>query len=154
MYLWMVPSSSMLRVMLSSQRHCPRSWRVWVAFIAFLPLPVLRCLGLLLVLAGRGQAITCELRYPVRGEAELVEQLLQRCRSPEGVHPDHGAAVTDVAVPAQGRCLLHRDARSHRRRQDLVAVLLRLAVEEFPAGHADHAGAYAAGLQLLPGSQR
>src|SRR5262249_51262246 len=145
----MVPSSSMLRVMLSSQGLCPRSWRGWVAFIVFLPLAVHRSPALLLLLAGRGAGATPVMRTPVWGEARRAEQLFQRRRRSEGVHPDHRAAVTDVAVPAQGRCLLHRDARSHRRREYLVAVLLGLAVEELPAGHAHHARADAVRLQLV-----
>src|SRR6516225_9422960 len=115
MYRWIVPSSSRLRVMLSSQRLCPRSWRASVAFTGVLP-------GLLrLSLAGGGHAIACDLGYLVRGETELDEQLLQGGRRAEGMHPDHGAAVADVAVPAQGRRLLHRYASPYRGQDHLVA---------------------------------
>ena len=69
-------------------------------------------------------------------EPELREQLLQRRRRAERVHADHGAAVADVAVPAERRGLLDPDARLHARRQHRVAVLLRLTVEELPARHA------------------
>ena len=107
-----------------------------------------------LSLPDRGQAIACDLRYPVGGEAELDEQLFQRRRRPEGVHADDGAVITDVAVPAQCRGLLHGDAGGHRRRKHFVAVLLGLAIEEFPAGHAHDPGADAVGLQFLAGGQR
>src|SRR6516165_5539531 len=85
MYRWMVPSSSMLRVMLSSQRLCPRSWRVSVAFTVVLPgsCPVMAGWAprlSRLSLAGRGHAVTRDLGYLVGGEAELDEQLLQRRR--------------------------------------------------------------------------
>ena len=53
-----------------------------------------RCCGL--SLPDRGQAIACDLRYPVGGEAELDEQLFQRRRRPECVHADYCAAITDV----------------------------------------------------------
>ena len=44
----------------------------------------------------------------------------------------------DVLGPAERRGLLHRDPRSHFRRQHTVAVLLRLIVEQFPRRHAHH----------------
>src|SRR5215472_6998124 len=159
MYFWIVPLSSMLRVMLSSQRLCPRSLRVSVAFTVLLPEPCPVVAGPAhrlwrLSLAGRGHAIARDLSDLIRGEAELDEQLLQRRRRAEGAHPDHRAAVTDVAVPAEGGCLLHRDPGLHRGREHLVAVLLGLAVEKLPAGQAYHPGADAAGLQLVPGGQR
>src|SRR5215471_15515977 len=117
----------MLRVMLSSHRLCPRSWSVSVAFTVLLPGRG-RSLSLWLLLPGGGHAIAREFRYPVGREAELGDQLLQRCRGPEGVHPDHGAAVADVVVPAQGRRLFDRDACLDRGREHLVAVGLGLAV--------------------------
>ena len=80
----------------------------------------------------------------VGGETELLDEHLQRRRRAERVHADDRSAVADVAVPAERRRLLDRDPRLHRRRQHLVAVGLRLAVEELPARHADDARADAA----------
>src|SRR6516164_1393228 len=104
--------------LLSSQRLCPRSWRISVAFTVVHPrsrpavaasAPRLSRLSL----GGGGHAIARDLHHLVRGKAELGGELLQGRRGTEGVHPDDGAAVTDVAVPAQGRGLLDRHASLH-----------------------------------------
>ena len=100
------------------------------------------------------EQLLCGFGHLVGGEAELGLNVFQRRRGAEGVHPDLDAVRSNVAIPAQRRGLLDRDPRGDARRQDLVAVGLVLAVEELPAGQADHTRADALAAQLLVGGER
>ena len=62
--------------------------------------------------------------------------------------------VADVAMPAEGRGLLDCDARRDSRREHLVSVLPRLAVEELRTGHADDPRRDLPGGQLVAGAER
>src|SRR5262245_19749653 len=68
----------------------------------------------------------------LRLEAEVALQFLERGRRAEGLHADHPALVADIALPAHRRCLLDGKPRLHRRRQHLLAVGLRLVLEDVP----------------------
>ena len=94
------------------------------------------------------------LDHLVWGEAELRHRVLERGRGAERVHSDRAALLADITVPTEGRRLLDRDARGHGRWQHLVAVGLVLAVEDFPAGQADHARGDAVGHELVVGLER
>ena len=107
--------------MLSSHRLCPCSWRISVAFT--LLLAVSSAGPVAAYDSADGRALVGHLGHPVGGEAELGQQLLERCRGAEGVHPDDRPAVPHVAVPAEGRRLLDGHPRLHRGRQHRVAVL-------------------------------
>src|SRR5215472_15872123 len=81
----------------------------------------------------------------VRLESEFPLQFLERRRRPEGLHADDLARGADVALPPEGRRLLHGDAGRHRRRQHAVPVRLRLALEQIPRRHRDDTRANALG---------
>ena len=68
----------------------------------------------------------------IDGESELLLQGLQRCRSAESMHADDPTSRADVALPAERRSLLDRNAGRDVRWQDGVAVFLRLAFEDIP----------------------
>src|SRR5262245_65700634 len=54
------------------------------------------------------------IRHTLRLEPEFSVQLLERGRRTECVHADDTAGLpADVALPAEGRGLLHRAARRH-----------------------------------------
>src|SRR5215831_18181477 len=68
----------------------------------------------------------------LRFEAEFVLKLLERRRSSERLHTNDAASSTNISLPAKGRGLLDRNARLYIRRQDAVAILLRLMLEDVP----------------------
>src|SRR5262245_14876290 len=73
-------------------------------------------------------------------ESEFSLQLLERSRRTECVHANDTAGFpADVALPAESRGLLHRDARRHLGRQHAVLICLRLVLEDVPGRHRDHA---------------
>src|SRR5215216_1780796 len=59
-------------------------------------------------------------------EAELALQLLERRGGAEGLHADDPALVTDIALPAQRRCLLDGKPRLDGRWQHFLAIGLGL----------------------------
>ena len=87
--------------------------------------------------------------HVVGGEAEVLEQVLERRRGPEAPHPQDLPGPPHVGLPAEHRRLLHGDAGGHRGGEHRLAVLGRLLLEQLPAGHADRPGADALGLELL-----
>jgi len=76
---------------------------------------------------------------PLDGEAEVFEDVLVRPGRAEGVLREGLSFGTDVPVPSEADARLHRHAGGDVRRDDLFPVRLVLGLEEFPAGHADHA---------------
>src|SRR5262249_34546436 len=82
-------------------------------------------------------------------KSEVLLQGFQRRRSAEGAQADDTAGRAHIALPAEGRGLLDRDAGANLRRQDAVAVSLRLPLEDVPGGHRDDARADAVGDKLL-----
>src|SRR5262249_35871341 len=70
------------------------------------------------------------LHHMVRGEAEFLQQALERGRSAERVHSDHGAVPADIAVPADRRRLLDGDPGPNGIRQHCLAIGLVLLLEE------------------------
>ena len=102
MYLWMLPSSSMAAgdvvepEALASLMEDLGGLHL-LSFLAFL----VRVSGLCSRARRAAATRARRLGHPIRGEAELGEEQLQRGRRPEGVHPDYGATVPDVAVPAR-----------------------------------------------------
>src|SRR5208282_3604092 len=88
-------------------------------------------------------------RHPLRLEAKVLLQLLERCRGAERLHADDFPLTPHVALPTESRGLLHRDASLHLRRQDAVAVLARLLLEDVPGRHGHHPRANALGEQRL-----
>src|ERR1043166_5815111 len=84
-------------------------------------------------------------------EAKLSLQFFERCRRAKSFHADHAPRPTDVALPAESRGLLHRDARRHLRRQHCILILLWLMLEDVPGWHRHHARPDALGNKLLVG---
>src|SRR5690348_8476907 len=72
-------------------------------------------------------------------EAELLEDILQRGGCAERPHADGFTLEADVVLPAEGGGHFHRNARRDCRRQNTLVVGGVLAVEQFPARHADYA---------------
>src|SRR5262249_55166880 len=101
-----------------------------------------------------GELVECGRDDGVRREAELRLQLLERGGCAEGAHADDRALTADVALPAERRRLLDRDARGHRGRQHRFAVLLGLALEQRPRRHRHDTGAYALRVEALIGLNR
>src|SRR5215472_10396025 len=77
----------------------------------------------------------------LRLESIFSQQLLERGRCAKCLHADDAAGPADVAFPAEGRGLLHGDARGYVGRQHAVLVRLRLMLENIPRRHGDHARA-------------
>ncbi len=65
------------------------------------------------------------------------------------MHADHASGSADIALPAEGRGLLHRYARRHVGRQHAVLIGFALVLEDVPRGHRDHARADAVREELL-----
>src|SRR5258706_11450892 len=59
----------------------------------------------------------CCRNHVLNREAELFQQILQRSRSPEGVHANHFSLGPNVAIPTEGGSHFNAYARRHRRRQ-------------------------------------
>src|SRR5262245_14612413 len=127
--------------MLSSQRLWPASRSTRVGALA----------AMSLLLSGARELRLGRRHHVVDGESESLLELLERSGGAERLHAQPGAARARVALPAERRRLLHRHARRDRGRNDAVAVLLRLLLEELPRGHADHAGLHLPGAELLEG---
>src|SRR5262245_26838901 len=83
------------------------------------------------------------------GEAELLLQLFQRRRRAERFHAETNAPRAHIPAPAKRARLLHGDAGGDSRRQHLIAILLRLLLEDLPRWHADHTRTHPITLQLL-----
>src|SRR5271165_1331918 len=71
----------------------------------------------------------------VRLEAELFLKFFERSRSPEGAHADAAAFYAHIALPPKSRGLFHGHSCLDCRREDTIAVLLALILEDFPGGH-------------------
>src|ERR1043166_2677267 len=84
-------------------------------------------------------------------EAKLSLQFLKRCRRAKSFHADHAPRPADIALPSESRCLLHRDARGHLRRQNFILILLCLMLEYVPRRHRYHARSDSFGNKLLVG---
>src|SRR5262249_37640295 len=95
------------------------------------------------------ELLAAHLSHGLGGESELLLNVLERRRGAERVHPHHGPVLADESLPAERRCLLDRHPRLDRRRQHLLAVVLRLLVEQMPRGHADDADLVALRCQVL-----
>src|SRR5262249_17411824 len=76
-----------------------------------------------------------DLNNSLRLKAKFPLEFLERGGGPKRLHPDDAAKRSDVALPAEGRCLLNGDAQFHRRRQHAVTVLGSLVVEDVPRWH-------------------
>ena len=76
---------------------------------------------------------------------------LSGAEAPKVFMPMTRPSVADIALPAQRRCLLDGDARLHAGRQHLLAIGLRLVLEDVPGRHGDDAGTNPAGRQRFMG---
>ena len=76
-------------------------------------------------------------------EAEFFEENSRRRGVAEAGHADESASVAEIFRPARFDAQFDAHARFHRRRQDGVAIFLRLRVEEFEARSADDARLHA-----------
>ena len=76
-------------------------------------------------------------------EAEFFQEDARGRGVAKAGHADKLAAVAEVLRPARFDAQFDADARLYRRRQDGVAIFLRLRVEEFEAWSADDARLYA-----------
>src|SRR5262249_2724016 len=72
-------------------------------------------------------------------ESELLHQFLERSRGAKGLHANHATGLANIAIPAEGRGLLNRQAGPHRWRQNTVTIFLRLMIEDFPRRHRNDA---------------
>ena len=79
----------------------------------------------------------------------LVSRSLSGAEEPNVCHADLGAGRADIAVPADHRAHLDRDARRDVRRKNAIAVRLILLLEQFPGRHADDACRNALALELF-----
>src|SRR5580658_2996627 len=95
------------------------------------------------------QELLCNFGHALRLEPEFPLEFLQRRRGPKRGHSDHAALRTDISLPSERGSLLDRDPRSDIRREDAVAVLLGLMLEDFPGGHRDYPGTDPLGEQLF-----
>src|SRR5262249_32049372 len=103
------------------------------------------------VLPAFAEELLRDLRHTLRLEPVFSQQLLERGRRAERLHTHDATGCADVAFPAEGRRLLHRDARGDVGRQHAVLVRLRLMLENIPGRHRDHARADALRDELLVG---
>ena len=76
---------------------------------------------------------------------------LSGAEAPKVFMPMTRPSVADIALPAQRRSLLDGDARLHAGRQHLLAIGLRLVLEDVPGRHRDDAGANPLGRQRFMG---
>ena len=93
----------------------------------------------------------------VRGQAEIVVGVRCRRGDAEPVDADAQPVKARVALPAEGRARLDRDAQDLAVadvRQDVLAIIPRLRVETLGAGHGDHVGADPLRFKLLGGIER
>src|SRR5262245_66610075 len=74
-------------------------------------------------------------------EPVFSQQLLERGRGAKRLYADDAAGSADVAVPTEGRSLLHRDARGDVGREHAVLARLRLMCENITGHHRDNARA-------------
>src|SRR5208282_3465897 len=104
MYFWIVPSSRMLRVMLSSHRLWPRAWRVSVAFTVLPPVVSWR-----LSRPGRGHAIAREGPDGVDRDGVQVGRYGAHC-----ISVDRAARMSAAGIYAARMCCpaKHRGARA------------------------------------------
>jgi hypothetical protein len=82
--------------------------------------------------AAAGDLVAGRSHHVFRLESELALEVLQWSGRPERAHADDFAAATDVPLPAEGGGCLHRYAHGDLGRDDAVAVLLTLALEQLP----------------------
>src|SRR5262249_46829718 len=92
-----------------------------------------------------------DLRQALGLEPIFSQQLLERGGRAEGFHAHNATRCADVAFPAEGRGLLHGEARGYDGRQHAVSVRLRLMFENIPRRHRNHARADALGEEFLVG---
>src|SRR5687767_11372399 len=72
----------------------------------------------------------------LRGDAEMLVQILERRAGAVALHADERAAFAEIALPAHRARSLDGDA--HRARyQNRAAIFFRLLVEQFPARYGD-----------------
>src|SRR5581483_6380075 len=64
------------------------------------------------------------------GEAEVLGDDLHRRGHPERAHPEYRPIAPYIAVPSDRRSLFDRDPRGYVGRQDRIAVVMRLFVEQ------------------------
>src|SRR5258707_13762361 len=86
------------------------------------------------------QEFLCNRGEAVRLEAEFPLEFLKRRRGPKGRHSNYATRQADVSLPSERGSLLNRDPRADIGRQDAIAVLLCLVLEDVPGRHGDHAG--------------
>src|SRR5690606_9121236 len=103
-------------------------------------------------LPGASHEAPRSLRNLLHGETVVLEQISGRRGCAETVDADDVAAPGDVAPPAVRRAGFDDDARGARR-QDVVAIFLRLAVERLATGHGDDARGRAGAAQLGRGGE-
>src|SRR6266545_471974 len=80
------------------------------------------------------------------GDAVLLHEDVAGGGGAEAIDADGLAEVADPGAPAEGGAGFDGDAGAHGRRQDLVAIVLRLRREGLPAWHR-----YDARLEMLAG---
>jgi hypothetical protein len=70
------------------------------------------------------------------------------------MHADDPTGPSRIALPAEGRGLLDRDAGLDLARQDVVAVLVRLALEDVRGGRAPESATDRAGAAVARSGRR
>src|SRR5208282_4509368 len=71
-------------------------------------------------------------------DAEMSEKVGRGRGGAKTFHADEGAVVADPAVPAEARGGL--DSYTRRRTQHRAAIIIALALEQFPTGHGHDGG--------------
>src|SRR5580765_8040298 len=85
----------------------------------------------------------------IRSKAKFFQQIFQRRRRAEAMHPDHFPIHADIALPSKGCSHFDGNARFHRGWKDALLVSLVLCIEEFPRRHAHNTRIYTLSLQGL-----
>ena len=91
------------------------------------------------------------LGHVVRREPERLEQLVGGGGGTEVVDAQHVTAVTYITFPALRRTHFHRQSGSDAGWQHFVLIVLRLGVEQIPAGHGHATHGDAISAQLFRG---
>src|SRR5690606_19313183 len=81
----------------------------------------------------------CALEYVVGRKSELFHDDGAGGRRPETGHANHLPVESDIALPAHDSAGLYGQAPRDVGRQNVIAIGLRLLVEEIPRRHADGA---------------
>ena len=64
----------------------------------------------------------------------FLQRHISRRRRPKPIQTNHITLRPDISIPTLPHTRFNREPRRHRRRQNLIAILLRLLLKQFPHG--------------------